>query len=62
MNDDLEIDEEVAMTLMLIPLMWASKMMRANMEFISDLKGMPIDDLMGKIRDRKPNSCRCFCS
>jgi hypothetical protein len=55
MNDDLEIDEEVAMTLMLIPLMWASKMMRANMEFISDLKGMPIDDLMGKIRDRKPN-------
>ena len=40
---------------MVIPLMWASKMILANVEFLHDLKGMPLDDIMNNLRDRKHN-------
>ena len=32
--------------LMVIPLMWAAKMMLANVEFLHDMQGMPLDDIM----------------
>jgi len=46
MDEDLEIDEEAARALMVIPLMWAAKMILANVEFLHDMQGMPLDDIM----------------
>lgn len=35
-------DDDTA--LMLIPLLWATKMMKANEEFLTELANMPLDD------------------
>jgi hypothetical protein len=50
-------DDDTANALMVVPLMWASKMMRANMEFIAELQvmGLPLDDIVNNLRDRKHN-------
>ena len=37
-------EEDVTEALMLIPLLWATKMMEANNEFIAELSSMPLDD------------------
>jgi hypothetical protein len=51
MDEDLEINDEQVRALMVIPLMWASRMILANVEFLHDLQGMPIDDIMNNLRD-----------
>jgi hypothetical protein len=35
-------DQDAA--LMLIPLLWATRMMKANEEFLTELASMPLDD------------------
>ena len=55
MDDDLERDAEMAAALMLIPFMGATKMMRANMEFLADLREMPLENIVHNLRDRKIN-------
>jgi len=37
-------DEQDRAALMLIPLLWITKMMEANNEFIAELSSMPLDD------------------
>jgi hypothetical protein len=36
--------DEVEASMTLIPLLWAAKMLMANMEFIADLKASGIDE------------------
>ena len=37
-------DEDDATALMMIPLLWATQMMKANEEFLTELSSMPLDD------------------
>jgi hypothetical protein len=41
MDDELDDDTSA---LMLIPLLWATKMMEANNEFLAELASIPLDD------------------
>jgi hypothetical protein len=38
------MDDDNDAALMLIPLLWATKMMKANEEFLTELASMPLDD------------------
>jgi hypothetical protein len=48
MDDDR--DEEDVTALMLIPLLWATKMMEANNEFLAELSNIPLDDPKGVVK------------
>jgi hypothetical protein len=37
-------DEDDATALMMIPLLWATQMMKANEEFLTELSSMPLSD------------------
>jgi hypothetical protein len=37
-------DEEETTAMMLIPVLWAAKMMEANNEFLAELASMPLND------------------
>ena len=38
--------------LLLIPLMWATKMFSANIQFLAEMETLPIEDLLETLRSR----------
>lgn len=52
MADDRD-DEEEHSVLMLLPLMWVTKMMQANREFLDELDRLQIGEDVKRMFDRK---------
>jgi hypothetical protein len=42
-DEQLEVDAETAANLIAIQLKWTSKLMRANLEFLADLRTLQLD-------------------